>query len=279
VPREKAGFAFGTIVCAVNRSRGADEAVSQATRLLAPADELTFVAVCDAPGISPAGDMSLSADSATDAVDAACAAASEDGVEARKLVIRGHDVCAALGHVAAGSGLLVLGAHGHAPHGGILLGEVAARAVRDLSVPVLIARSQTEVGFPGMILVGTEGTADRDAVEVAATIAARHDTTVVLGHVRHNGRDLRAELDEQAALVLEITGTEPVIVSVDGDPVARLLAMTRSIGAGLVVLGDHGERSVATVSERIAHRAGSSVLVWRSPAAYTHLHPRTRSTA
>jgi nucleotide-binding universal stress UspA family protein len=259
----KASFAFGKIVCAVNRSRGADEAAYQAIRLVGPADELTFVAVCDVQGAQ----SGLSAGDAAAAVDSAA------------LLLHAPDIGAALADVTAGAGLLVLGAHGHSRSAGILLGEITSRAVREIPVPVLVARGQREVGFPGMVLVGTKGTGDGHAVEVAATIAARHDASVVLGHVRRNGDDLRSVLAEQADIVLEITGTEPVIVSVDGDPVARLLAMVKSIGAGLVVLGARGTRGVPSVPERIAHRAESSVLVLRAPDALTHLHPRARSTA
>ena len=131
-------------------------------------------------------------------------------------------------------------------------------------MPALVARGRPELGFPGVVLVGTRGVEDRHAAVVAANIVAAHDTRVVLAHAGRSDPALRQALAEQAADVLEITGKEPVVVSVDGPPLDRLLAMASSIGASLVVLGGHGRRdpqALASVSERVAHHATCSVLV------------------
>lgn len=243
---------FGRIVCAVNDCRCAQDAVNQATRLVGPGDTLSFVAVADALGVSPAGQATLDRAHAAEAVEAARAAAHADGIEASAVVVHEQDVSGAIMEAAHDAGLLVVGAHGH------------WRIAQTSSVPVLVARSRPELGFPGVVLVGTRGVEDRHAVVVAANIAAAHDTRVVLGHAGRSDTAVREALADQAADVLEITGKDPVMVSVDGAPGDRLLGMASSIDASLVVLGSHdrrGPQALASLSDRVAEHATCSVLV------------------
>jgi nucleotide-binding universal stress UspA family protein len=249
--RVQAQFGFGRIVCAVNDCRCAQEAVHQATQLVGPGDTLSFVAIADARGVSPAGLATLDGAHATEAVEAARAAAHADGIEASTVIVHEQDVSGAILEAARGAGLLVVGAHGH-------------RRIHSCPVPALVARGRPELGFPGVVLVATRGVEDRHAAVVAARIAALHDTRVVLAHAGQADSAIRQALAEQAADVREITGTDPAVLSVGGAPVDRLLAMTSSIGAGLVVLGGRGRRDpdeIASASERMAHHATCSVLV------------------
>ncbi|HMJ96431.1 MAG TPA: universal stress protein [Thermoleophilaceae bacterium] len=245
-------FGFGRIVCAVNDCHCAQDAVHQATKLVVPGDTLTFVAVADAPGTSPADQATLDGAHAAAAVEAARAAAHADGTEASIVVVHEHDVSGAILEAAHDAGLLVVGAHGH------------WRIAHSSSVPALVARSRPELGFPGVVLVGTRGIQDRHAVVIAANIVAAHDTRVVLAHAGRSDPTLREALAEQAADVLEITGKDPVVVSVDGPPIDRLLGMASSIGASLVVLGSHSRRdpqTLVSLSDRVAQHATCSVLV------------------
>ena len=262
----RAPFTFGRIVCAVDGSRSAREAVHQATKLAGPLDTLTFVAVSDARGVGPMAQATLGERHAEEAVEAARAAAQADGVEATSVIVHASDVGRALLDAAGDSGLLVVGSHGQSRTAGILLGSTTTRALHESAVPVLVARSRPELAFPGAILVGIQGVEDHHAAVVAATIAARHHSHVVLAHAGHSGPAVRHALAEQATDVLEITGRDPVIVSVDAAPAERLPGMAISIGAGLLVLGSHGRRgprALTSVSERVAHRASCSVLVLR----------------
>lgn len=248
----RAQSGFGRIVCAVNDCRCAQAAVLQATQLVAPGDTLTFVAVADAPGASPAGQASLDGAHAADAVEAARVAARADGIEAGTVIVHEHDVSAAILEAARDAGLLVVGAHGH------------WRIAQASPVPALVARRRPELAFPGVVLVGTRGVEDRHAAVVSAKIAALHDARVVLAHAGRSDSALRQALAEQAADVLEITGKDPVVISVDGAPVDRLLGMASSIDASLVVLGSHSRRGpqpLASLSDRVAHHATCSVLV------------------
>jgi nucleotide-binding universal stress UspA family protein len=159
------------------------------------------------------------------------------------------------------AGLLVVGAHVRFDPDGIPPGRLASSPEPGSPVAVLTARGHSELGFPGLVLIGTQGSEDQHAVVVAATIAARHDTRVVLAHVGQPDPALRLTLAEQAADVLAITGRVPAILSVAGLPVDRLTAMASSIGAGLVVLGSRCPQALAGVSSSVACRASCSVLV------------------
>jgi nucleotide-binding universal stress UspA family protein len=242
-------FTFGRIVCAVNDSRGAQEGAHQATLLTGSADTLAFVAVIEA---------TLDEGLAAKTVEDARTAAKADGIEATTSIVHAQDVGRAILDAALDAGLLVFGAPGDSRMAGILLRAPA---------PVLVARGQPELGFPGVVLVGTRGVEDRHAAVVAATIAARHDTRVVLAHAGRPSSSIRHALAAQATDVLEITGRDPMVVSVDGPPVDRLPAMAGSVAAGLVVLGGCGPQIVANVSERVANRSTCSVLVLNRNAA------------
>lgn len=177
--------------------------------------------------------------------------------EPRVLVERGHD-----------HDLIALAPHGRSRARGFMLGSAASFALHSAHVPVLIARDQPAISFPGTVLVGTAGLGDLDSVLLAARIAARFRTPLMLAHVSDgDGADAHHELAVQTTLAKEITRTEPVVLSVPGEPVARLVSMAVTTNAGLLVVGSTGRegiRAVASVSERVAHRAQCSVLVLRS---------------
>jgi nucleotide-binding universal stress UspA family protein len=265
-PPTREPFAFGKIVCAVNGSRGSHDAISQAVKLAGPLDALTFVAVTGARGMGPAGQATLSEGHAADAVDAARAAARADGVVASTSVVHAGDVLGAILEAAGDAGLLVVGTRSESSMAGVLLGGTSSRALHNSRMSVLIARGRPDLSFPGVVLVGTRGDADHETAAAAATIAADHGTRVVLAHAGHADPVVRHALAVQVAEVQEIVGREPVVVSVDGPPVDRLVDMASSIGAGLLVLGSRGKRgpqALTSVSERVAHRAACAVLVLR----------------
>jgi len=158
----------------------------------------------------------------------------------------------------------VVSARGRSRSTGALMGSTIAKVVRGARGPLLVARSLPELRFPAVVLAAARGLEDRRAIVVAATVAGRCGTRVVLGNVGGSSSAVRDALTAQAAVVLAITGQDPVIVSVHGPAVDRLPAMASSVGAGLLVLGGVGRRDVdilSTLSEQVAHRAACSVLV------------------
>jgi nucleotide-binding universal stress UspA family protein len=228
---------FGQLVCVVDGSTAASEAVHQCTQLGGPDDTLALVALAVAPGMDGAG--------AAEVVGAAASSARADVVRVTTRVIHAETVKDALREASLGAGLFAVGVSESRPMP---------------SIPVatfLAARSRAEVAFPGAVLVGSRGAPDDEAVTVAASIAAHFGTQVFLAHVGRSNPELSHALAEQAVQVVAITGGIPVVVSVDGSPADRLPDMAGNVGAGLLVLGSGG------VSESMAREAACSVLVLR----------------
>ena len=255
---------FRRVLCAVDGSRASIEATEQACKLVDPAGSLTFLAVSDARGTGATAQATLGEDHAERAVDAARRSAGEKGLGADGAVVIADMPARAILAAAEDHDLLVLGGHNRSRAAGIMLGSTATLALHEAAVPVLVARQQPAVKFPGVILAAVDG--DAEPALVAATLAADHGGHVVLTHVGEPKTSSRHLLAEQSTAVLEITGVEPVVLSMPGDPAERLPAVARSIVPGLLVMGSSGKtglRALASVSERVAHRAPCSVLVLR----------------
>jgi nucleotide-binding universal stress UspA family protein len=151
---------------------------------------------------------------------------------------------------------VALGSRGHSRAAGILLGGTTTTLLHEAPCSVLIARQPASLhDFPSSILVGVDGsTASLRALEAALEVGDRLATRV---------------------RVLAATGGKPVdfdgLRQIDGlewderRPVDVLLESSRA--TDLVVLGSrglHGLSALGSVSERVAHRAASSVLVVRA---------------
>lgn len=137
---------------------------------------------------------------------------------------------------------------------------------------MLLARSAPEaLEFPSEIVVATDGSPDaRRGVELTAAIARTHRARVALLHVRHGHPEPHRRLAEDAVLVMEAIGVEPVTIEDTGDPQKRIVEVARRERASLLVMGSRGlggVRALGSVSERVAHEAPCSILIAR---------PRTR---
>lgn len=159
----------------------------------------------------------------------------------------------------AGANLIAIGAHGGRRLVGAALGSVASMLLHDAPTSVLVARAPFDPGaYPSRIAVGVDGS---QAAAAALAVA------------RRLGRDAEADLTVVAATgggevdLEEIRGGAGAQgLTVDGHrPVDALLDVaTRS---DLLVVGSRGlggVRALGSVSERVAHRAESSVLVVRA---------------
>jgi len=152
--------------------------------------------------------------------------------------------------------LLVVGRHNHRRAAGLLVGAVGTVLLRDAPCSVLFARCDSwPEGRPERIVAGIDGSPESmRAVEVARALGDRFDArlTLVVG--------LGGKLRDTSA----VTSAYPDAVVDDRPPVDALVAA--SCSADLVVVGSrglHGLHALGSVSERVAHRAHSSVLVVR----------------
>ena len=261
--RPRAFTGFRRVLCAVNGSRGRGTRSRRRFRIAGARPggaALEFVAVTDAQGAGAMAQATLSEPRAR----AAVAEALHRAPGASGRVVHAADIPAALLEASRSADPLVVGRPPLPRAAGIIVGGVAARALHAAALPVLIARRPPDAGFPGTRVVATRGTADDAAVDVASWLAESAGAQLVLVHVGASTADVHAGLARQAAGVLERTGVEPVVLSIDGHPAQRLIDTATAIDAGLVVLGSRGllgPHALASVSERVAHRCPCSVLV------------------
>jgi nucleotide-binding universal stress UspA family protein len=260
---------FGRIVCGVDGSRSAHVAVEQAVALAGPTTALVFVCVRAAHGAGATNQSSISVERADESLEAAVKTAREAGIEAAAEILHGEDPRPVLLDEASRSDLLVLASHGGSRRGGIMLGSAASAAVHRASVPVLVARRppDPDVPFAHKILVASDGSPDAErAVELAARIGHRERSSVYLltcTPVAH-GDPKRIAVD--AVDLTAGVGVEPTVIEAAGHPAERILETAAAEQVSLVAVGSRGlggVRALGSVSERVAHRAGCSVLVAR----------------
>ncbi len=267
---ERSGFA--SVLCGVDGSPSALEAVRQAAWLAGPGGHVDLVCIREARGFGPNAQATISAWRAQEALEDASFAASELGVSSTLAVIESSERARCLIERAGPHELIAVGAHVRSRIGGIILGSTASTLLHAAPRPVLVARPAPdgELWTPSRVLVASDGSPHSAlAVELAARVAARHVSELLLVSVRPARSDsvLRHALAEQAVALGEASGTEVTVLRPDGDPPEQILKTAADWSTTLVVLGSRGTtglRSLGSVSERVAHRARCSVLVARA---------------
>jgi nucleotide-binding universal stress UspA family protein len=155
-----------------------------------------------------------------------------------------------------GATLIAVGTHEHSRLSEVLIGGVAGPLLHESTCSVLIARPATsDAPFPRDIVVGVDGSPGSLAALAAGEyLGTRFGTAVRAVLARHGDVDIiHAELH---APQLEILDGSAVDALVDAGA-AGDLAIVGSRGL-------HGLAALGSVSERVAHKARSSVLVVRS---------------
>ena len=155
-----------------------------------------------------------------------------------------------------GATLIAVGTHDHSRLSELLIGGVAGPLLHETTCSVLIARVATsDALFPLDIVVGVDGSpSSLAALAVGEYLGTHFGTSVRAVLARHGDVDVvRAEL------------RAPHLEIVDGGAVDALVGASAT--CDLVIVGSrgrHGLTSLGSVSERVAHKARSSVLVVRS---------------
>lgn len=276
---------FDRIVCGVDGSKAALDALGQARRLLAPGGRLVAVTVCELAVAAQAG--WAAGDAAAQLERAAKQAADEVQRELEGLpnaevrVVRGSPATALLAVVRReGAGLLAVGSHGGSRALGILLGGTTTSLLHVAPCSVLVARSSADSeGFPHSIVVGVDGSDESllaaDAAEELALCSGASLRFIAATGGKPIDLDGLARLRSPEPALARASGAPrrtmiqlPVLEWNARAPLEALLAA--SAEADLVVLGSrglHGLAALGSISERVAHRASCSVLVAR------HAHP------
>jgi nucleotide-binding universal stress UspA family protein len=272
------GSPFQSVVCGIDGTREGFEAARQAARIAGPDGRLVLVAAThflDAISArwgpepivgdileTPQRDLGELNESVRVMARNSLAWAQRQvgdvaSVEARVVTGRAYEELRAEA-ARAGATLIAVGAHGGRRLIGAALGGVATMLLHDAPTSVLVARAPFDpAAFPSRVVVGFDGS---DASVHALSVAARlcedpaSSLTVVIATL-DVGIDLDELVHRAAPHQVRVDRHRPVEALVDAASRADLLVVgSRGVG---------GVRALGSVSERVAHRAASSVLVVR----------------
>ena len=250
---------FDRILCGVDGSNQAMQAARQATRLAV--GPVLFVACVDVTTARRAGGALAGQMLEHVHAEAAEALRQAKSIAPDSMIrnVSGQPATILLRLAQSeGTTLLAIGSSWESRAAGAVFGSVATAVLHEAPCPVLIARAAapTDV-FPRRVIVGLDGSAQSaDALAVGRELGRRLEAEVQ-PLVSTGGRGPRADVD----LVRELA--DDVKIDKRG-PVTALCDAASN--ADLVVLGSRGLRGLRTlgsVSERVAHKATSSVLTVR----------------
>lgn len=266
-PLPQAPPPFSDILCAVDGSRGSEEAARQAIALGEPGAGLTFIAVHQERGVGLVAQAALSEQRARAALEEAVSLCRKTDIRPRESLLSGAPVSDVLLAEAEAHDLLVLGCHGGSRLGGIMLGSMATLIAHRAVRPVLVARRTVDgVDFPQSVLLATDGSPGSwAAARIATRIARAPRSELRLVYVPDGTHPERyRQVLKQLTVIEEATGFSPRVVDKPGQVADRIGEAARAGQSSLIVIGRRGLsgiRALDSVSERVVHRAPCSVLV------------------
>jgi nucleotide-binding universal stress UspA family protein len=254
---------FSRVLVGIDGSEQSREAARQAATLVD--GELTLLTSYDvAPGIVGGTgthvpnyfDEDLQRDAAMGALERAredVAMASPTGK-----IVRGRPAAALISEVEREQDtLLAVGSHGHGRLAGFVMGSTATEVIHSAPCSVLVARRGRESNeFPNKVVVGVDGSPESAAAYAVANRLSERFDAELWPVVAHGGKTV-----DRALIDSIVDGWREDLPDA---PVAALLAAAAD--ADLLVVGSgglHGLKALGSVSERVAHRAQSSVLIVR----------------
>lgn len=259
-PAEEAAAArvFERMLVGVDGSDAGRDAAVQGTRLVAPKGTLELVTAVYIIEARLQGwpEERVNAALELEGGPALHAAAELAGPRATTLLVNGPPRQVLLDEAKRyDATLIALGSHGHSRLSELLIGGVSGPVLHEAACSVLIARPTTSATFPIKVVVGIDGSLNSlAALGVGEYVSRRFRVPLRILLARHGDVDIiHAEL------------RAPTLGIVDGTPVDALVDAA-SAGDLLIVgnRGLHGLRTLGSVSERVAHKALSSVLVVRA---------------
>jgi nucleotide-binding universal stress UspA family protein len=253
---------FDRIVCGVDRSEASLEAVRQARRLELPSSELVLVAVSETRLAVHTG---MHAPRVADEIEAEAQAALEDAsalaprAGTRQVRGRPDDALLLIAKDEAAT-LVAVGSHGYRRGTGVAIGSVATRMLHDAPCSVLLARAPEDAAtFPRSIVAGVDGSLPSlNAAAVAVSLGKRLGVPVTVLAATGSRADFNGDRLGASGLEISSTDAKPIPALLDAAADTDLLALGSR--------GLRGLRALGSVSERVAHRALSSLLVVREPA-------------
>jgi nucleotide-binding universal stress UspA family protein len=254
---------FHSVLCGIDGSNADAAAVRQAAILAGPSARLELLSITRETPSNATVRPQLTRREATRALRNARATAVDYGAHPVERMVDGASDADGIMDAARDHDLLVVGPPEEGRLLGVLVGAVTTHAAHKLPCPLLVSRRSPD--FPNPILLADDGTeVSGEAVRIAAALAAQHGADVVLAAPVLYGAANRDRLGRHAATIKLQTGREPALATVDEPPSRSIPALAHELGSGLIVMGSsrrHGLKSLACVSERVAHRAACPVLI------------------
>ena len=260
---------FRDILCGVDGTRSAYEAVRQAAVLALPDGHLTLLAATDIRGSGPFETALVAPAVARKALGHARRLAAQAGVNSTRRTVstgRAYEVLLA---AARQHTLLALGAPTMSRLAQLIVGGIASEAAHALPSSLLVARRPPpHRRFAERIMVASDASEHSDAlVDFAARLASARESSLVLFHapfaessmhptrIAAQAEHLRRGLGDLVTLRVDPGHPHNAIVSAAArEEVSLLLVASRR---------PRGLRALGSVSERLVHDAPCSVLILR----------------
>ena len=257
------------IVCGVDGTRIAVEAVRQAAWLTGPEGRLTLLAVTAVEGSGSYRTAAIAPARAERALATAQRLAVKLGVQADTAIDERGPVTEVLLEHAAAHGLLAIGPPPMPRVAHLLVGGTATTAAHLLPASILIARRPPARARFGEHIVVSSDALERssDLVAFATALASLHGSSLTLLHALDGASSRHpTRLAAQVEYVTRELG-DKARVKIEPRHVHDLIVDTATIErCSLLIVGSRrigGLRSVGSVSERVVHDAPCSVLVIR----------------
>jgi nucleotide-binding universal stress UspA family protein len=263
---------FRDILCGVDGTRTAYEAVRQAASLVTPAGELTLLAVAGRDGERGHGKFeqaALAPVRAQRVLEYAERIAREAGARTKTEVESRGPVRRVLLERAGRHSLLALGAPSMSRIAHIMVGGVASTAAHLLPSSLLIARRPPAgLALAERIIVASDAReSSDDLVGFALALARGRGASLQILHAAGAESEFHpTRISRQAESVGQALGERARMCVIPGrahDVIVQTAARER---ASLLILGNRrlgGPRALGSVSERVVHDAPCSTLVVR----------------
>ncbi len=254
---------FPSILCGVEGNPGSTEAARQAIALAAPGATLHFLAVYTSFELGP--DYSKEALQAS--LEEVAQLAQEAGISASTDMGSGRYAVDVLLSEGEHHDLLVLGSPAGSRAAGIVIGSTASEAAHRTERALLVTREPPNPDRSAKdILLASDGSSGSWVpARTAAGVAVALDAQLEIVHVVDGTHpERRRTLEAQVAEIHEVTGKEPALADITGHAIDGIIETAESKGSSLIVCGRRGLRGIkalGSVSERVVHRAGCSVLL------------------
>jgi nucleotide-binding universal stress UspA family protein len=257
------------VLCDVDGTRSAYEAVRQAASLAAPDGRLTLLAVTDVRGSGAYENAVLAPVVARRALDHSRRLARQAGISSSREIVPSGGHVEVLLDRAHQHTLLALGAPSMSRLAQLLVGGVASRAAHALPSSLLIARRPPAgQGLAARVMVASDGLAHSDAlVDFAVELTRTRGGSLVLFHAVGAESDSHpTRISAQAEILSRALGDRASLRVAAGGAHQAITDAADQEGVSLLVLASRrlsGLRAIGSVCERMIHDACCSVLVLR----------------